>query len=100
MTRIVALADSTRRDNLSTFPTFRSLDEVPRFGVSVGLDTIARHSRAAILLFLGAGKREALARTLATGSFDGRWPASIVFDCAGAGIVADAEAAGRRSNVA
>src|SRR5690606_13344298 len=41
ITRIVPLAETTRRDNLKTFPDFRSLDEVPRHGVSVGLATIA-----------------------------------------------------------
>jgi len=91
-TRIVELAESTRRDNLATFPTLRSLAEVPRFGVTVGLGTLARHSKAALLLLLGAGKHAALARTLALRSFDPSWPASVVFECANASILADAEA--------
>ena len=32
ITRIVTLAEQTRRDNLATFPDFASLDEVPRHG--------------------------------------------------------------------
>lgn len=97
-TRIVELAESTRRDNLATFPTLRSLEEVPRFGVTVGLGTLARHSKAALLLLLGAGKHEALARTLALRSFDSAWPASVVFECANACILADAEALSGRAS--
>ncbi|MFM1966243.1 MAG: hypothetical protein RL134_1968, partial [Actinomycetota bacterium] len=39
-TRIIELAESTRRDNLGTFPEFGSLDAVPRYGISVGVATI------------------------------------------------------------
>jgi glucosamine-6-phosphate deaminase len=93
-TRIVALADTTRRDNLATFPTFRALDEVPRFGLTVGLGTIRAHSRSVLLLLLGEHKRETLARTRALTDFDPAWPASIVRACKDATIVADAAAAG------
>jgi glucosamine-6-phosphate deaminase len=93
-TRIVAIAESTRRDNLATFPSFRSLDEVPRFGTTVGLGTIRAHSRAVLLLLLGEQKRAALARTRALTEFDPAWPASIVRSCKAARIVADAAAAG------
>ena len=34
---VVTLAEQTRRNNMATFPDFHALDEVPRFGVSVGL---------------------------------------------------------------
>jgi glucosamine-6-phosphate deaminase len=93
-TRIVELAESTRRDNLATFPTFRALDEVPRHGLTVGLGTIRRHSRAVLLLLLGEGKRHALARTRALAGFDPAWPASFVRLCREPRIVADAAAAG------
>ena len=93
-TRIVALAETTRRDNLATFPTFRALEEVPRFGLTVGLGTIRRHSRAVLLLLLGEEKRQALARTRALAGFDPAWPASVVRLCRGVRIVADAAAAG------
>ena len=61
-TRVIELSEATRRDNLDTFPNFRALAEVPRHGVSVGPATIARHSRAALLMLLGAGKAAALQR--------------------------------------
>src|SRR5262245_56371255 len=35
-TRIVTLAETTRQDNLGTFPGFKSLAEVPTHGISVG----------------------------------------------------------------
>jgi glucosamine-6-phosphate deaminase len=80
-TGVVELAASTRRDNLATFPEFRSIDEVPAYGVSVGLATIA-DTRAARLVLHGADKRAAAARLLELEEFDPSWPASIVHDCA------------------
>jgi glucosamine-6-phosphate deaminase len=76
-TSVVELATSTRRDNLATFPRFRSLDEVPLRGVSVGLATISG-ARAMRLVVHGADKRGAAARLLALDDFDPAWPASIV----------------------
>src|SRR5215813_3081292 len=69
-TAIVALAEETRQDNLATFPAFKSLDEVPTHGVSVGLGTIARLSREAVLVMHGAGKRDSAARVGAASGFD------------------------------
>jgi glucosamine-6-phosphate deaminase len=78
-TSVVELAESTRRDNLATFPEFSSLDEVPRHGVSVGLGTIS-HARALRLVLHGDDKRHAIERLLALDSFDPAWPASIVHE--------------------
>jgi glucosamine-6-phosphate deaminase len=90
-TSIVTLAESTRRDNVATFPDFASVDDVPRRGVSVGLGTIAdaRHVR---LVLHGPGKRYAAERVLALDRFDPAWPASIVHDCEDAEIWLDREA--------
>jgi glucosamine-6-phosphate deaminase len=87
-TSVAELADTTRRDNLSTFPEFTSLDEVPRHGVSIGLGTI-RASRAVRLVLHGPGKRAAAARLLELGRFDPAWPASVVYACADAAILLD-----------
>jgi len=92
-TRIVELAESTRRDNLRTFPTFGGVDDVPRHGVTVGLGTIADLSRRVVLLLLGDEKRSAFERTVATTAFDPSWPASIIRRCRRASIVADRAAA-------
>jgi glucosamine-6-phosphate deaminase len=88
-TRRVMLADSTRRDNMRTFPDFRTLDEVPHYGVSVGPMTIARHSRSVLLILIGAEKGEALRRILATTSYDPMWPSTVVHACRDAEILAD-----------
>jgi glucosamine-6-phosphate deaminase len=76
-TSVLALAESTRRDNVATFPAFASADEVPTHGVSVGLGTIA-DARALRLVLHGVDKREATTRLLALDGFDAQWPASIV----------------------
>jgi glucosamine-6-phosphate deaminase len=80
-TSVVTLAESTRRDNVATFPEFTSAEEVPRHGVSVGLGTIAG-ARSARLVLHGAGKRHAAERVLSFERFDPSWPASIVHECA------------------
>jgi glucosamine-6-phosphate deaminase len=102
LTRRIELASSTRADNLGTFPGFRDLDEVPRFGVSVGPGTIVRHARAAILLMTGAAKGQALRRVMDADGYDPSWPATVVHACRAPEILADRgafEAArARRSN--
>lgn len=87
-TSVVTLAETTRRDNLATFPEFGSLDEVPTHGVSVGLGTIAG-ARAVRLVLHGADKRAAAARVLSLESFDPAWPVSIVHECDDAEIWVD-----------
>jgi glucosamine-6-phosphate deaminase len=87
-TSVLELAESTRRDNLATFPDFASLDEVPTNGVSVGLGTI-RRARAVRLALHGAHKRAAAERVLALGHFDPEWPASGVYACDDAAILLD-----------
>lgn len=92
-TGIVAIAESTRRDNLATFPDFDALAEVPTHGVSVGLGTIAA-ARTLRLVIHGADKRAAAARLLALDDFDPSWPASIVHAHADAEIWLDEAARG------
>jgi glucosamine-6-phosphate deaminase len=87
-TEVVALAESTRRDNLVTFPAFGSLDDVPTHGVSVGLGTIAA-ARALRLVLHGEEKRPAVSRLLELDGFDPAWPASIVHEHADAEIWLD-----------
>ena len=96
-TRIVPLAETTRRDNLRTFPAFRTLDEVPAHGVSVGVATIADLSRRAVLVLTGAEKREAARRVLAASGYEPDWPATIIHECSSPGIFLDAAAAGSAS---
>lgn len=91
--RIVPLAEETRRDNMKTFPDFRALDEVPCFGVTVGIDTIARHSKQAVMIVWGEGKRLAFDRLSKASDYDPDWPASVVSICRAGDLLADEAAA-------
>jgi glucosamine-6-phosphate deaminase len=91
--RVITLAEQTRRDNLKTFPAFRDLSEVPLQGVSVGVGTIAK-ARAAGMLLTGAGKREAFKRITAASTYDPQWPATVIHLVPEAEILADRAAAG------
>ncbi|MFL6055495.1 MAG: 6-phosphogluconolactonase [Actinoallomurus sp.] len=93
-TRVIRLADSTRRDNLATFPHFGTLEKVPRRGVSVGLKTIAGLSRRVRLVATGPTKAASVARVLATDGWEPDWPATVVHECRDAGLWADQAAAG------
>ena len=92
-TSVVSLAESTRRDNLVTFPEFDSLANVPKRGVTVGLGTIAE-ARAVRLVLHGSDKRAATRRLLELDDFDPTWPASVVHVCADAQIFVDRAALG------
>ena len=92
-TAIVRLAESTRRDNLMTFPAFASIAEVPQHGTSVGLATITAARRVRLVLH-GAGKRAAATKVRSLGAFDPAWPASVVHACDDAEIWLDRVAAG------
>ncbi|MFJ6215145.1 6-phosphogluconolactonase [Streptomyces sp. NPDC092296] len=91
--RIVELAESTRVDNMGTFPGFASLEEVPRHGVTVGVHTIVARSRRAVMVVHGAHKREAVRRLTAAHGYDPAWPATLVTRCADAGLYVDRAAA-------
>lgn len=95
--RIIPLAKSTRQDNLGTFPEFRSLEEVPKYGVSVGIATIAKLTRRAVLVAHGASKRTAVARIAASPSYEPEWPATVIWLCKQPSLFVDADAAARPS---
>ncbi|MCE5277350.1 MAG: 6-phosphogluconolactonase [Planctomycetaceae bacterium] len=92
-TRIITLAETTRRDNLGTFPEFESLDEVPRHGVSVGVETIIELSRQVVLVIHGAHKAPAVARLAACSDYTSDWPASLIFRAIGGRVLLDESAA-------
>jgi glucosamine-6-phosphate deaminase len=91
-TRIIELSETTRRDNLTTFPAFGTLAAVPRYGISVGIETIARARKTAMVVW-GAGKQLTLKRLKAADSYDIDWPATIIHECGRPEILSDAEAA-------
>jgi glucosamine-6-phosphate deaminase len=92
-TRIVELPESTRRDNLQTFPAFGTLASVPTHGISVGIATITSAKEAAMLLW-GKSKAESFRRVVAADRYNADWPATVIHECARARILTDADAAG------
>ncbi|SDU81069.1 glucosamine-6-phosphate deaminase [Microlunatus sagamiharensis] len=81
-TRVVELPDSTRRDNLGTFPSFGGdLARVPHHGVTVGIDTIADLSASVVMLAHGSEKGVAAGHLLAADAYDPAWPATIFSEC-------------------
>jgi len=91
-TRVVPLSEPTRHDNLATHPAFGSLENVPRFGVTVGIGTIAS-ARTAAMVVWGAGKRETFRRLAAATRYDPQWPATVIHEVPDGRIIADEEAA-------
>ena len=95
-TRVVALPDSTRRDNLATFPTFDGrLDAVPRHGVTVGVATIRERSAEVVMVLHGVDKRRAAERVTGAGAYDPEWPATVVVECRKPHLYLDRAAAAR-----
>lgn len=92
-TRIIPLSEATRRDNLQTFPAFGTLANVPRHGVSVGIDTIAR-AKEAVMVVWGEGKRVTLRRIRDAQYYESDWPATVIHECAVGEVVCDAAADG------
>jgi len=88
-TRVIRLSVSTRRDNLETFPDFGSLDELPKFGVGVGLGTIVEQSRRVVLVMTGTDKRDAVLRLRRCSDFTPDWPASFIYRCQNPMILLD-----------
>jgi glucosamine-6-phosphate deaminase len=91
-TRIIQLSEETRRDNLQTFPVFGVLAEVPSYGISVGIATIAS-AKEAVMIVWGGGKRLTLSRMLSADRYELDWPATVIHECALREIWGDTEAA-------
>lgn len=92
-TSIVRIAETTRRDNLRTFPGFAGIEQVPTHGVSVGLATIAAARELAVVMH-GPEKRPAAAALLEGTGFRPEWPATIALDHPRARLWLDAAASG------
>ena len=80
-THITKLSMSTRTDNMKTFPQFNNFNEVPKFGLTVGLKTIFSLSKTAILVLVGKEKKQAFKKISSLKKFDKSWPASIIHKC-------------------
>lgn len=94
-TRTVALAQTTRRDNLATFPSFGGeLAAVPRHGVSIGIGSIRDLSHRVVMVVHGSDKRLAARRLRTAVRYEQDWPATIAAECAQAQLIVDRAAAG------
>jgi glucosamine-6-phosphate deaminase len=92
-THVVRLAEQTRRDNLATFPTFGGLEEVPLYGVTVGVGSIQEQSKSVVMVVHGVGKAEAARRLIAAEHYEPDWPATILSECARPRLFIDKAAA-------
>jgi glucosamine-6-phosphate deaminase len=94
-TRVVTLAEQTRRDNLATFPSFGNrIEEVPLLGVTVGVATIREQSKRVVMVAHGADKAEPTRRLVEAEHYEPDWPATILSDCPNPQLFIDAAAAG------
>ena len=89
-TRLVDLSEQTRRDNARFF---RSIDEVPRQAISMGIGTIM-DARKIVLLASGAGKADAVAKSI-EGPITEDVPASILQKHPDCTFILDEEAASK-----
>jgi glucosamine-6-phosphate deaminase len=87
-TRIKTLTEKTRRDNARFFS---SMDEVPKYAITMGVGTIME-TRSIILLASGKSKAEAICKTV-EGPITAMVPATMVQMHARAIIIVDVEAA-------
>lgn len=87
-TRVVVLAEETRRANARFFPTLR---DVPRYAVTQGISTILR-ARRILLIARGAAKADPIARLLQAPA-DPSFPASALHAHADVTVLLDADAA-------
>ncbi len=93
-TRVVPLAEATRRDNLATFPSFDGrLDDVPSYGVTVGVGTILEQSKRVVMVAHGSDKAATVQRMRTADHYDPAWPATVVADCADPQLFIDSAAA-------
>ena len=95
VTRVVRLAEQTRRDNLGSFPSFGGeIGRVPLYGVTVGVGTIRERSRQAVMVAHGESKARAVRLVAEAGGYRPEWPATILAECARPLLLVDRAAAG------
>ena len=93
ITHIANLGAATRTDNMSTFPEFTSLDQVPKQGITVGISTIIELSKKVIMIVTGKDKQLAFQRLTHATSYEPDWPATAFVEGRNPELFADAAAA-------
>jgi glucosamine-6-phosphate deaminase len=92
-TRVVTLAEETRRDNLATFPSFGNrIENVPLYGVTVGVGTISEQSKAVVMVVHGPDKAVAAGHLVKAEHYEAGWPSTILSDCANPQLFIDVAA--------
>ncbi len=81
LSHIATLSLETRTDNLGTFPQYKNIDEVPLYGLTIGLGTIKQQSKEISLIINGSHKKPAAKKLLSLETFDEAWPVSIIHEC-------------------
>ena len=66
---------------MESFLNFKELSEVPKYGLTVGLNTISSLSNRVILVLTGKEKSVAYKTLSSMKKFDLSWPSSIIFNC-------------------
>lgn len=98
LTRIIELGEKTRQDNVATWPSLTSAEQVPTHGIGVGISTIVDQSRQAIMMLTGAEKRQAFDRITTATGYQPDWPATAVKEIENHTIVADRAAVGNTTH--
>ncbi len=98
VTRIIELGEKTRLDNVNTWASITSVEQVPGHGIGVGIATIADLSRQAIMMLTGEQKRYAFERITSAAGYEPDWPATAVQEIENHTIVADIAAAGQTTH--
>ena len=80
-THVTKLSMQTRKDNMRTFSQFKNINEVPKYGITVGLNTISALSKSSILVLTGKEKKTAYKKISSLSKYDKNWPASIIHKC-------------------
>ncbi|GMA95977.1 hypothetical protein GCM10025881_28010 [Pseudolysinimonas kribbensis] len=70
---------------------------MPSYGITVGVGTILRATRRAVMLLIGEGKRTAATTIAAATSYQPAWPATVVAECRNPSLYLDEAAAGAMS---
>ena len=66
---------------MKTFLHFNNINEVPKYGITVGLKTISTLSKYAVLVLTGKEKRTAYLKISNVNKYVRAWPASIIHSC-------------------
>ena len=91
-THIIKLSTETRKDNIKSFPKFNKLQNVPKYGITVGLNTISKLSKKVILVLTGKEKNFSYQKIISLKKYDKNWPVSIIYKCKNSKIYIDQKA--------